>query len=123
MRAEYGIPTPYPITRECYFIRRSKKVDDRRWLIVDVSLDLPGLKYYRKPSGCLIEQLDGSGFSKVTWVEHNEVFLERCPSVIFKELAESGFAFTAGRWTTMLKHKAESEHLIKHYISGKSTVN
>ncbi|KAK1430956.1 hypothetical protein QVD17_14106 [Tagetes erecta] len=95
MKAEFGFPTPYPTTRECYFIRRSKQVNEHCWLIVDVSLDLPGLKYYRKPSGCLIEQVDDS-CSKIIWVEHNEISLEGCFPVLFKELVSSGFVFLAG---------------------------
>ncbi|KAI3804767.1 hypothetical protein L1987_26566 [Smallanthus sonchifolius] len=117
MKAEFGFPTPHPITRECYFVRRSKKVNDHCWLIVDVSLDVPGLKYYRKPSGCLIEQVDG-GCSKIIWVEHNEILIEGCLPMVFKELVSSGFAFLTGRWMTMLKHQTENTHLIRQHINA-----
>lgn len=62
-------------------------------------------------------------FNQIIWVEHNEISLEGCFPVLFKELASSGFVFLAGRWMTMLTHQTENEYSIKQHINSKSIVH
>ncbi|KAI3702963.1 hypothetical protein L6452_28717 [Arctium lappa] len=116
MKAEFGLPTPNPTKRETYFLRRSKKVNDHVWLIVDASLDITCLKYHRKPSGCLIEQMD-DGFSRVTWVEHSERSNGYLHELFVKQIS-SDFAFCASRWITTLKHEAENQFVINQHINA-----
>jgi homeobox-leucine zipper protein len=72
MYAEFQIPTPLVPTRENYFLRYSKHVDNF-WVVVDVSIDsLRGspppslLRCRRRPSGCIIEEMP-NGYSKVKY--------------------------------------------------------
>ncbi|XP_037492499.1 homeobox-leucine zipper protein PROTODERMAL FACTOR 2 isoform X2 [Jatropha curcas] len=107
MRAEFQVPTPLVPIRECQFARYCKQVGSSTWGVVDVSLEdlfpYPILKFRRRPSGCLIEEMS-DGNSKVTWVEHVEVdntLVHR----IFQPLVLSGIAFSARRWVaTLIQH-------------------
>lgn len=68
MTAEYQVLSPVVSTRECYFVRHCKQQGDGIWAVVDVSIDhlFPNLelKCRRRPSGCLIQQIE-NGFCKV----------------------------------------------------------
>ncbi|KAI3823887.1 hypothetical protein L1987_05332 [Smallanthus sonchifolius] len=109
MTAEYQVPSPLIPTRENYFVRYCKQLDDGTWVVVDVSLDnlrsssIPRCR--RRPSGCLIQELP-NGCSKVTWVENVEVDNGAIPD-IYKVLVNSGIAFGARRWVATLERQSE----------------
>ncbi|KAL0897162.1 hypothetical protein Bca101_081123 [Brassica carinata] len=109
MTAEYQVLSPVVPTRECYFVRYCKQQGDGIWAVVDVSVDhfFPylELKCRRRPSGCLIQQLE-NGFSKVTWVEHVEVD-DREVHPLYKSLFSSGQALSAERWVETLERQCE----------------
>ncbi|KAI3823885.1 hypothetical protein L1987_05330 [Smallanthus sonchifolius] len=109
MTAEYQVPSPLVPTRENYFVRYCKQLDDGTWVVVDVSLDnllsSSIARCRRRPSGCLIQELP-NGYSKVTWVENVEVdngFVHDN----YKVLINSGLAFGAKRWVATLERQCE----------------
>ncbi|KAJ0259903.1 Homeobox-leucine zipper protein HDG3 [Hirschfeldia incana] len=109
MTAEYQVLSPLVPTRECYFVRYSKQRGDGIWAVVDVSIEhlFPHLelKCRRRPSGCLIQQIE-NGFCKVTWVEHVEVY-DREVHPLYKSLVSSGQALSAERWVETLERQCE----------------
>ncbi|KAF3451685.1 hypothetical protein FNV43_RR07781 [Rhamnella rubrinervis] len=109
MTAEFQVPSPLVPTRENYFVRYCKQHVDGTWAVVDVSLDNlrpnPISKSRRRPSGCLIQELQ-NGYSKVIWVEHVEVD-DRSVHSIYKHLVNSGLAFGAKRWVATLDRQCE----------------
>ncbi|CAF2287855.1 BnaA04g18690D [Brassica napus] len=109
MTAEYQVLSPVVSTRECYFVRHCKQQGDGIWAVVDVSIDhlFPNLelKCRRRPSGCLIQQIE-NGFCKVTWVEHVEVD-DREVHPLYKSLISSGQALSAERWVETLERQCE----------------
>ncbi|KAI7755795.1 hypothetical protein M8C21_014919 [Ambrosia artemisiifolia] len=109
MVAEYQVPSPFVPTRENYFVRYCKQLDDGTWVVVDVSLDnlrsSSVVRCRRRPSGCLIQEVP-NGYSKVTWVENVEV--DNGPiHNIYKVLVNSGLAFGAKRWVATLERQCE----------------
>lgn len=60
MAVEFHGASPLIPNRKCYLARYSKRLSDRIWGVVDVSLESlfpnPLIRYRRRPSGCLIEQ-------------------------------------------------------------------
>ncbi|KAI6690527.1 hypothetical protein NL676_027355 [Syzygium grande] len=109
MSAEFHIPTALVPTRSVYFARYCKQLDWDLWGVVDYSLEcmFPSsfIKYQRRPSGCLIQQLpDGS--SKVTWLENGGVDYASIHS-IYGPIVSSGFAFGAKRWISAITRQAE----------------
>ena len=68
LTAEFQVPSPLVPTRENYFVRYCKQHSDTTWAVVDVSLDRlrpsPITRSRRRPSGCLIQELQ-NGYSKV----------------------------------------------------------
>ncbi|MQL73713.1 hypothetical protein Taro_006076 [Colocasia esculenta] len=109
MTAEFQMPTPLVPTRDNYFLRYCKQLEDGIWAVVDVSLDIlhPGsvLRCRRRPSGCLIQKLP-DGYSKVTWVEHVEVD-DGSVHRIYRFLVNSGLAFGAKRWMSILDRQCD----------------
>ncbi|KAJ0454377.1 putative transcription factor & lipid binding HD-SAD family [Helianthus annuus] len=109
MVAEYQVPSPLIATRENYFVRYCKQLDDGTWVVVDVSLDnlrsSSVVRCRRRPSGCLIQELP-DGYSNVTWVEHVEVDNGHIHD-IYKVLVNSGLAFGAKRWVASLERQCE----------------
>eukprot|EP00249_Psilotum_nudum_P037059 c9377_g1_i1 orf=796-3156(+) len=111
MYAEFQVPSPLVPTRENYFLRYSKRVDNT-WVVVDVSLDsLRGnpppslLRCRRRPSGCVIEEMP-NGYSKVTWVEHVEVDNSKVHA-LYQAFVNCGIAFGAQRWVATLQRQCE----------------
>ncbi|KAH7445299.1 hypothetical protein KP509_01G001800 [Ceratopteris richardii] len=111
MYAEFQVPTPLVPTRENYFLRYSKRVDNL-WVVVDVSIDsLRGnpppalLRCRRRPSGCVIAEMP-SGYSKVTWVEHVEADTKSVHK-LYQSYVDSGMAFGAKRWLCTLQRQCE----------------
>ncbi|KAL2482163.1 Homeobox-leucine zipper protein HDG2 [Forsythia ovata] len=109
MTAEFQVPSALVPTRESHFIRYCKHHVDGTWAVVDVSLDKvqsnPPLRCRRRPSGCVIQKLS-NGYSKVIWVEHVEVD-DKGVHNIYKPLINSGVAFGAKRWVTVLNRQCE----------------
>ncbi|PKA63712.1 Homeobox-leucine zipper protein ROC2 [Apostasia shenzhenica] len=109
MTAEFQVPSPLVPTRESYFVRYCKQHPDGTWAVVDVSLDSlrpsPVMRCRRRPSGCLIQEMP-NGYSKVIWVEHVEVD-DRAVHNIYKSLVNSGLAFGAKRWVSILDRQCE----------------
>ncbi|CAA7394447.1 unnamed protein product [Spirodela intermedia] len=109
MTAEFQVPTPLVPTRDSQFVRYCKQHEDGTWAVVDVSVDnlQPGplLRCRRRPSGCLIQEMP-NGYSKVTWVEHVEAD-DRAVHRIYKSLVNSGLAFGAKRWVSVLDRQCE----------------
>ncbi|XP_039016508.1 homeobox-leucine zipper protein MERISTEM L1-like [Hibiscus syriacus] len=109
MTAEFQVPSPLVPSRENYFVRYCKQHIDGTWAVVDVSLDNfrpnPALKYRRRPSGCLIQELP-NGYSKVIWVEHVEVD-DRAVHNLYRSVVNSGLAFGAKRWVATLDRQCE----------------
>ena len=81
MDVEFWVQSPRLPSRNVKFLRFSKMIAERKWAVVDVSVDgnngdekeISGTSYagYRLlPSGCLIENLSG-GFCKVLY--HNSI--------------------------------------------------
>ncbi|KAE9597467.1 putative transcription factor & lipid binding HD-SAD family [Lupinus albus] len=112
MYEELQVLSPYVSTREFYFLRYSRQIDQGTWAIVDVSYDFPQnqfsmqLRSHRFPSGCLIQDLP-NGQSKVTWIEHVEVEDKTPPHRFFKNIIYSGLAFGAERWLATLQRICE----------------
>ncbi|KAK1368421.1 Homeobox-leucine zipper protein PROTODERMAL FACTOR 2 [Heracleum sosnowskyi] len=108
MTAEFQVPSPLVPTRENYFVRYCKKLDNKTWAVADVSLDSmrpASNQCRRRPSGCLIEHWP-NGYSKVTWVEHVEVD-NGAVHDIYKLIVNSGLAFGARRWVKTLRRQCE----------------
>ncbi|WCJ20264.1 Homeobox-leucine zipper protein HDG2 [Euphorbia peplus] len=109
MTAEFQVPSPLVPTRENYFVRYCKQHVDGTWAVVDVSLDNlrpnPISRSRRRPSGCVIQELP-NGYSKVIWVEHIEVD-DRAVHSIYRSLVNSGLAFGAKRWVSILDRQCE----------------
>ncbi|KAL9243912.1 hypothetical protein vseg_017747 [Gypsophila vaccaria] len=109
MTAEYQVPSPLVPTRETYFARYCKQQAEGTWAVVDVSLDSlrPGwsTKCRRRPSGCLIQEMP-NGYSKVTWVEHVEVYDGGLHNM-YLPLVNSALAFGAKRWVSTLDRQCE----------------
>ncbi|PUZ46726.1 hypothetical protein GQ55_7G105000 [Panicum hallii var. hallii] len=116
MDVEFWVQSPRLLSRNVKFLRFSKKMAERKWAVVDVSVDgnngdeqqSNGTSYagYRLlPSGCLMEDMSG-GFCKVTWVVHGE-YLESTVPELFKQFFRSGQAFGACRWLRSLQRQCE----------------
>ncbi|CDP11792.1 unnamed protein product [Coffea canephora] len=110
MTAEYQILTPTVPTRESIFLRYCKQLGEGTWGIVDVSFDNllcldPLVKCRRRPSGCIIQEMPNS-CSKITWVEHVHVQDEGV-HYLGKPFVESGLAFGAQRWVSVLARQCE----------------
>ncbi|XP_020529072.1 homeobox-leucine zipper protein ROC3 isoform X1 [Amborella trichopoda] len=112
MYAEFQFFTPLVPTREVYFLRYCQQTADGGWVIVDFPVDgisenlqLPLSRYRRRPSGCVIKDMP-NGYSRVTWVEHSEVD-DKPIHPMFNQIVESGEAFGAQRWATVLQRQCE----------------
>ncbi|KAK1422618.1 hypothetical protein QVD17_17903 [Tagetes erecta] len=110
MAAEYQVPSPLVRTRESYFARYCKQLDNGTWAVVDVSV-LDNMRSSsiarcrRRPSGCLIQALP-NGCSKVTWIENVEVDTEVIHD-LYKVVVNSGLAFGAKRWVATLERQCK----------------
>ncbi|KAF8016345.1 hypothetical protein BT93_H1755 [Corymbia citriodora subsp. variegata] len=109
MFAEFHMPTTLVPVRSVHFARYCKQLDWDLWGVVDFSLEYMFhstiIKYQRRPSGCLIQQLP-NGSSKVTWLENGGVDYTSIHT-IYKPIVSSGFAFGAKRWISAITRQAE----------------
>ncbi|MCO5564600.1 hypothetical protein L7F22_018265 [Adiantum nelumboides] len=109
MYAEFHLPTPLVPTRESYFIRHAKHMNNAQglpiWVVVDVSID----------------NIPRTSFSSpylVTWVEHFELDEYRGVHHLFEQIVSSGMAFGAQRWLSTLHRRCESMHAINKSITS-----
>ncbi|CAN6234692.1 unnamed protein product [Urochloa humidicola] len=113
MDVEFWVQSPRLPTRDVKFLRYSKMLGNRKWAVVDVSIDDRNgdekegrnTGYRLLPSGCLLEDISG-GFCKVTWVVHGE-YLEAAVPIDFRKFVHSGQAYGACRWLTSLQRQCE----------------
>ncbi|OEL38095.1 Homeobox-leucine zipper protein ANTHOCYANINLESS 2 [Dichanthelium oligosanthes] len=126
MNAELWVQSPRLRNRSMNFLRYSKLTADRRWAVMDVSVDgilepegshkidlnvdnavVPAFHKGCRllPSGCLVEDM-GNGYCKVTWVVHAE-YDETTVPTIFRPLHRSGKALGAHRWLASLQRQRE----------------
>ncbi|CAA0395627.1 Homeobox-leucine zipper protein HDG4 [Arabidopsis thaliana] len=114
MFAELQVVSPLVPTREAYFLRYvEQNAEEGKWMVVDFPIDRikPASatttdQYRRKPSGCIIQAMR-NGYSQVTWVEHVEVEEKHVQDEVVREFVESGVAFGAERWLSVLKRQCE----------------
>uniref|UniRef100_K3YDL5 Homeobox domain-containing protein n=1 Tax=Setaria italica TaxID=4555 RepID=K3YDL5_SETIT len=117
MDVEFWVQTPCLPTRNVKFLRFSKMMAERKWAVVDVSVDGNQHGYQQQssgasctgyrllPSGCILEGMR-SGFCKVTWVVHGE-YLEAAVPTLFRKFLHSGQAFGACRWLRSFQRQCE----------------
>lgn len=112
MYMEMQVPSPLVPTREVNFLRFSQQHSEGVWAVVDVSVDglrenspASFVKYRRRPSGCLIQDLP-NGYSQVTWVEHAE-YDDIDVHGLYRTVVNCGLAFGAGRWLATLQRQCE----------------
>ncbi|MCL7044069.1 hypothetical protein MKW94_020100 [Papaver nudicaule] len=114
MHAEFQVLSPLVPTREAQFLRYCQQnAEEGTWAIVDFPIDnfnadsiqSSSLRYKRKPSGCIIQDMP-SGYSRVIWVEHAEVE-DKPVHQIFNQFVSCGMAFGAQRWLAVLQQQCE----------------
>ncbi|XP_047325192.1 homeobox-leucine zipper protein ROC2-like [Impatiens glandulifera] len=104
INVELHAPSPLVPTRGSMLARHCKQLGEKRWGIVDFSIDIvrpsDEIKYRKRPSGCIIDDL-GNGVTRVTWIEHVEVDHSGVHA-LYKPLVNLGLAFGAKRWLGIL---------------------
>ncbi|TVU39447.1 hypothetical protein EJB05_12867, partial [Eragrostis curvula] len=122
--AELWVQSPRVPNRVVHFLRFSKMKTDKKWVVMDVSIDgllgqdmrdvnlnnsPPVLATPTEcrllPSCCLIEDMN-NGYCKVTWIVHAE-YNDTTVPMMFKPLFFSGQALGACRWLTSLQRHCE----------------
>nr|CAD1845050.1 unnamed protein product [Ananas comosus var. bracteatus] len=73
--------------------------------LVPVRLQVSLARCRRLPSGCIIQDMP-NGYSRVIWVEHIEVE-DRPVHQVFTQFVNSGMAFGATRWVSILQRQCE----------------
>ncbi|KAF2605106.1 hypothetical protein F2Q70_00028263, partial [Brassica cretica] len=124
MTAEYQVLSPVVSTRECYFVRYCKQQGDGIWAVVDVSIDhlFPNLelKCRRRPSGCLIQQIE-NGFCKCERLAYimtpNVPSIEPDGQIIF---LWNGAVITNNAKQSLLKI---AERMTRSFLTGVATSN
>ncbi|XP_047331586.1 homeobox-leucine zipper protein MERISTEM L1-like [Impatiens glandulifera] len=102
--------TPFVPIRDNVLARYCRQVGEKKWAVVDVSLDIFRefnlVKSRKRPSGCIIEDTP-NGFTNVTWIEHVEAQHVTGVHPIYKALVSSGLAFGAKRWLGILQSQTD----------------
>nr|XP_019070762.2 homeobox-leucine zipper protein HDG11-like [Solanum lycopersicum] len=113
MYEKLHILSPLVEAREFLFIRGCRQLDATTWIMVDISYDIfndiqSGVPSYswKFPSGCAIQDM-GNGQSKVTWVEHVQVYEKYHVNHIFRDLLCDREAYGAKRWIVTLQRMCE----------------
>ncbi|XP_027775442.1 homeobox-leucine zipper protein HDG8-like [Solanum pennellii] len=113
MYEKLHILSPLVEAREFFFIRCCRQLDATTWIMVDISYDIfngiqCGVPCYslKFPSGCAIQDM-GNGQSKVTWVEHVQVYEKYQVNHIFRDLLCDHEAYGAKRWIVTLQRMCE----------------
>ncbi|XP_047320413.1 homeobox-leucine zipper protein MERISTEM L1-like [Impatiens glandulifera] len=102
--------TPFVPIRDNMLARYCRQVGEKKWAVVDVSLDIFRefhlVKSRKRPSGCIIEDTP-NGFTNVTWIEHVEAQHVTGVHPIYQALVSSGLAFGAKRWLGILQSQTD----------------
>ncbi|XP_047331576.1 homeobox-leucine zipper protein MERISTEM L1-like [Impatiens glandulifera] len=102
--------TPFVPIRDNMLARYCRQVGEKKWAVVDVSLDIfrkfDLVKSRKRPSGCIIEDAP-NGFTNVTWIEHVEAQHVTGVHSMYKALVSSGLAFGAKRWLGILQSQTD----------------
>ncbi|KAM0949143.1 putative transcription factor & lipid binding HD-SAD family [Dioscorea sansibarensis] len=113
MHEELQVLSPVVPKREFIFLRYFQQIEQGLWAIADVSVNLSAECQFttpsrsrKLPSGCLIHEMP-NGYSKVTWIEHMEIEDEISTHNMYRDLVESGAAFSAQRWLATLQRMCE----------------
>nr|XP_019071012.2 homeobox-leucine zipper protein HDG11-like isoform X2 [Solanum lycopersicum] len=113
MYEKLHILSPLVEARDFFFIRSCRQFDPRTWIMMDVSYDpfneiQSGVHSYswKFPSGCAIQDI-GNGQSKVTWVEHVQVYEKKQVHRIFRDLLCDRQTYGAKRWIVTLQRMSE----------------
>ncbi|KAH0634955.1 hypothetical protein KY284_037741 [Solanum tuberosum] len=113
MYEKLHILSPLVEARDFFFIRCCRQLDPTTWIMMDVSYDLfneiqSGVPSYswKFPSGCAIQDM-GNGQSKVTWVEHVQVYEKNQVHRIFRDLLCDRQTYGAKRWIVTLQRMSE----------------
>uniref|UniRef100_M1BRI9 Homeobox protein GLABRA2 n=1 Tax=Solanum tuberosum TaxID=4113 RepID=M1BRI9_SOLTU len=113
MYEKLHILSPLVEARDFFFIRCCRQLDPTTWIMMDVSYDLfneiqSGVPSYswKFPSGCAIQDM-GNGQSKVTWVEHVQVYEKNQVHHIFRDLLCDRQTYGAKRWIVTLQRMSE----------------
>nr|XP_025886908.1 homeobox-leucine zipper protein HDG8-like isoform X2 [Solanum lycopersicum] len=136
MYEKLHILSPLVEAREFFFIRCYRQLDATTWILVDISYDIfngiqCGVPCYswKFPSGCVIEDM-GNGQSKVTWVEHVQVYEKYQVNHIFRDLLCDREAYGAKRWIVTLQRMCErfnfqmgSTYPTRHDFKGEGLKN
>ncbi|KAE9617346.1 putative transcription factor & lipid binding HD-SAD family [Lupinus albus] len=114
IHVEVQLPSPLVPVRELTFLRYCKQHTESLWAVVDVSVEIghnptnapyPIMNCRRMPSGCIVQDTS-NGFSKVTWIEHNQ-YDETMIHHLYRPLISSGIGFGAQRWIASLQRQYE----------------
>ncbi|MED6110295.1 hypothetical protein PIB30_041653 [Stylosanthes scabra] len=105
--------SPLVASREFQFLRFCNQLEPGLWIITDVSFDsirdhsfrlsLSRSRSWKRPSGCLIQELPNSGSCMVTWVEHVEVDDKIQTHRLYRDLVSTNAVFGAQRWMMELQ--------------------
>ncbi|XP_052116397.1 homeobox-leucine zipper protein HDG8-like [Arachis duranensis] len=103
--------SPLVASREFQFLRHCHQLEPGSWIITDVSFDslrnypfrLPRSRSWRRPSGCLIQELPNSTSCMVTWIEHVEVDDKIQTHRLYRDLVSTNAAYGAQRWIMELQ--------------------
>ncbi|XP_049406712.1 homeobox-leucine zipper protein ROC8-like [Solanum stenotomum] len=113
MYEKLHILSPLVEARDFFFIRCCRQLDPTTWIMMDVSYDIfneiqSGVPSYswKFPSGCAIQDM-GNGQSKVTWVEHVQVYEKYQVNRIFRNLLCGRETYGAKRWIVTLQRMSE----------------
>ncbi|XP_074335103.1 homeobox-leucine zipper protein HDG12-like isoform X2 [Apium graveolens] len=113
MYEESHMLSPLVPVREIYFLRFCEQINQKLWAIVDVSYDFTQdpnsdsqLGAHRRPSGCLIEE-NAVGYSKITWMDHIEIFDLKPINDLYRKHVFSGIAFGVARKLAILQRRCE----------------
>ncbi|XP_025647253.1 homeobox-leucine zipper protein HDG11-like [Arachis hypogaea] len=124
--------SPLVASREFQFLRQCHQLEPGSWIITDVSFDslrnypfrLPRSRSWRRPSGCLIQELPNSTSCMVTWIEHVEVDDKIQTHRLYRDLVSTNAAYGAQRWIMELQrmcHRSMSyalENIPDHEYGG-----
>ncbi|MED6172512.1 hypothetical protein PIB30_050763 [Stylosanthes scabra] len=105
--------SPLVASREFQFLRFCNQLEPGLWIITDVSFDsfrdhsfrlsLSRSRSWKRPSGCLIQELPNSGSCMITWIEHVEVDDKIQTHRLYRDLVSTNAVFGAQRWIMELQ--------------------
>lgn len=109
MYEQMHVLSPLVASRDFYFLRHCKAVEQGVWVVVDVSFNFfkeISNSYWKLPSGFMIEEMPNM-CSKVTWVEHIEVDYKPRIHRLYKDLMCGNSPYGADCWLSKLQWMSE----------------